>query len=142
MLFELGFVLWGCVALISVLAASHYLLGKETAAGASAVVLRAVAWSYGEAKDVIGTVTRRGWRPLIPWMFVAFMGVLIWRVALGLPLVNVPELATALVPLAGASGLMGWFRSREVISGVANVVRDAATVSFRVPDDALPRPAQ
>lgn len=141
-MFSLGFPLFGGALLVAVLAASRYLLGPEVFGIWVKTLTSAVAWTYGEIKDLIGTVSRRGWRPLIPWMLIALMGVIIWRIAMGLPLPQVPELATALVPLAGASGLMGWFRSREALQGVANSVSDAMNVTFGRPADVSPAPAQ
>ena len=76
--------------------------------------------AYRETKHVTGTVVRRGWRPLIPWMFIALGAVIIYRIGAGLPLVDVAQLLAALGGLGVPAMLGQWTRSNEAVAGVAN----------------------
>lgn len=76
--------------------------------------------AYREIKQVIGTVGRRGWRPLIPWIMIFMVGAIAYRIAMGLPLPNVAEVLAVLAPLAINVALGQWTRSIETRAGVAN----------------------
>lgn len=76
---------------------------------------------YREIKHVVGTVARRGWRPLLPWVFIFVTGGIGWRVVSGLPLtVDVVQLVGVLGPLVIPTVLGQWTRSIETRAGVAN----------------------
>lgn len=85
---------------------------------------------YRELKHVTGTIARRGWRPLLPWIFIAVAGGIGWRVVMGLPLtVDVVQLVGVLGPLVVPTVLAQWTRSVETRAGVANsggIVNNAA----------------
>lgn len=88
--------------------------------GRAAVALAARV-CYRESKHVLGTVVRRGWRPLLPWIFIAVAGGIGWRVVMGLPLsVDVVQLVGVLGPLVVPTLLGQWTRSIETRAGVAN----------------------
>lgn len=75
---------------------------------------------YREAKTVIGTIGRRGWRPLIPWTLIAMGMAIAYRIAFGLPLPDVAPLLAAVAPFVLPT-LMGQItRSKETLEGVAN----------------------
>lgn len=84
------------------------------------VIDRRAHRGYREAKHLIGTVFRRGWRPLIPWIAVWIFAGLGWRLVHGLPIPGVVELMGVLGPLTLPTMLAQWTRYRETISGVAN----------------------
>jgi hypothetical protein len=75
---------------------------------------------YREAKHLTGTVFRRGWRPLIPWVAVFIFAGLGWRIVNGLPIPGVVELLGVLGPLTIPTALAQWTRYSETIRGVAN----------------------
>lgn len=115
-----AYLVFSCAIFLAVLVLARFLLGGETYGKGVAFVAKGVAWIYAEAKEIIGTVGRRGWRPLIPWLFGALVAVIILRIANGQSLPDVPALTSAIVPLAGTTGFMAWFRSREALNGLAN----------------------
>ena len=75
---------------------------------------------YRETKELTGTVFRRGWRPLIPWIAVFIFAGLGWRIVNGMPIPNVAELLGVLGPLTIPTLLAQWTRSVETRAGVAN----------------------
>lgn len=113
-----------CVIAASVLLAlAFYAYGPE-------VVGKAARAFYRELKHVVGTIARRGWRPLLPWIFIFVAGGIGWRVVSGLPLtVDVVQLVGVLGPLVIPTVLGQWTRSIETRAGVANsggIVNNAA----------------
>lgn len=107
-------VLFAVAAVIASLSLSCYLVGREHVAGAARAI-------YREAKHLVGTVARRGWRPLLPWIFILVAGGIGWRVVVGLPLtISIEQLAGILGPLVIPTLLGQWTRSIETRSGVAN----------------------
>lgn len=95
-------------------AVSFLVFGRdETVAGVRAF--------YRELKQIVGTVARRGWRPLLPWIFIFVAGGIGARVVMGLPLsIDVVQLVGVLGPLCVPTMLAQWTRSVETRSGVAN----------------------
>jgi hypothetical protein len=76
--------------------------------------------AYRETKHVTGTVFRRGWRPLIPWVAVWIFAGLGWRLVNGLPIPGVIELLGVLGPITLPTMLAQWTRSIETRANVAN----------------------
>lgn len=100
--------------LIASLSLACYLVGRENVGAA----LRAV---YREIKQVVGTVARRGWRPILPWIFIFVAGGIGARVVMGLPLtIDVVQLVGVLGPLCVPTMMAQWTRHRETREGVAN----------------------
>lgn len=83
-------------------------------------VSRHAHMAYREAKHVTGTVFRRGWRPLIPWVAIYIFAGLGWRIVNGLPIPNVVELLGVLGPITVPTLLAQWTRSIETRANVAN----------------------
>lgn len=101
-------------ALIAALSIACYLVGRENVVAAGRSV-------YRETKLVVGTVARRGWRPLLPWIFILVAGGIGARVVMGLPLsIDVVQLVGVLGPLCVPTMLAQWTRSRETMEGRAN----------------------
>lgn len=93
------------------------------------IVLTVLAAVYAEIKEIVGSISRRGWRPLIPWMFIALGAAITYRIAIGLPLPQVPELLSVLGPLVIPTLLAQWTRSVETRAGVANAPFDQGLAS-------------
>lgn len=109
-------------ALIAAFSLACHVFGRE-------VVARSAHAAYRELKHVLGTIARRGWRPLLPWVFIFVAGGIGWRVVSGLPLtVDVVQLVGVLGPLVIPTVLGQWTRSVEARAGVANggIVNNAA----------------
>ena len=77
--------------------------------------------AYREAKHLIGTGFRRGWRPLFPWVAIWIFAGLGWRIVNGLPIPGVVELLGVLGPITLPTMLAYWTRSVETRAGVANL---------------------
>lgn len=106
--------------IVCVIAAS-VLLALAFYAYGPVVVGNAFRSVYREIKHVVGTIARRGWRPLLPWVFIFVAGGIGWRVVSGLPLtVDVVQLVGVLGPLVLPTVLGQWTRSIEARAGVAN----------------------
>lgn len=100
--------------LIASFSLACHIFGRTEVANASRAI-------YRELKHVTGTVARRGWRPILPWIFIAVAGGIGWRVVMGLPLtVDVVQLVGILGPLVVPTLLGQWTRSVETRAGVAN----------------------
>lgn len=107
-------LLFALAAVIASLSLACHMIGREAVGEASRSV-------YREAKQVIGTVARRGWRPILPWIFIFVAGGIGARVVAGLPLtIDVVQLVGVLGPLCVPTMLAQWTRSVETRSGVAN----------------------
>jgi len=101
-------------ALIASFSLACHIFGRAEVAKASRAF-------YREVKHVVGTVARRGWRPILPWIFIFVAGGIGWRVVSGLPLtVDVVQLVGVLGPLVIPTVLGQWTRSIETRAGVAN----------------------
>lgn len=101
-------------ALIASFSLACHIFGRDEVAKVSRAV-------YREIKHVVGTVARRGWRPILPWIFIFVAGGIGWRVVSGLPLtVDVVQLVGVLGPLVIPTVLSQWTRSIETRAGVAN----------------------
>ena len=101
-------------ALIASFSLACHIFGRSEVANAARSV-------YREIKHVTGTVARRGWRPILPWIFIFVAGGIGWRVVAGLPLtVDVVQLVGVLGPLVIPTVLGQWTRSIETRAGVAN----------------------
>lgn len=112
---------WGMVAFILALAALIASFSLACHIFGRAEVASALCAAYRETKHVTGTVARRGWRPILPWIFIAVAGGIGWRVVMGLPLtVDVVQLVGILGPLVVPTLLGQWTRSVETRAGVAN----------------------
>lgn len=107
-------LLLALAALIASVSFACYMVGREHVSGAARAI-------YRETKHIVGTVARRGWRPLLPWVFLAVAGGIGWRVVMGLPLsIDIVQLMGVLGPLVAPTLLAQWTRSRETMHGVAN----------------------
>lgn len=111
-------------ALIASFSLACYLIGREHMVSATVSLAKLSAKlahsGYREAKHMIGTAIRRGWRPLIPWVAIWIFAGLGWRMVQGLPIPGVIELVGVLGPLTLPTLLAQWTRSVETRSGVAN----------------------
>lgn len=92
---------------------------------------------YREIKEIVGTVGRRGWRPLIPWTLIAMGMAIAYRIAFGLPLPNVAEVLGSVAPFVLPTIVGQWTRSIETRSGVANGAPTSAPI-----EGVIPRPYQ
>lgn len=79
-----------------------------------------VKWLWPKIEHRAWMFYRRGWRPMIPWVFIYFIIGMAYRMVHGLPLVDLPSLVTAAVPLTAGAGGMIWSRCVETLQGKAN----------------------
>lgn len=119
-MFEAGFLLFSIVLLIATLALARARLGPAEYTRMMRGLWVAVCWLYREFKELVGTVARRGWRVVLPWVFVYVCAGLGWRVVNGLPLGDVVALTGVLAPLAGTTVVAQVTRFMETVRGVAN----------------------
>jgi hypothetical protein len=109
----MGYFIVSLIAACVMVALAFYAYGPVLVGGA----LRSV---YREIKHTIGTVSRRGWRPFIPWCFGALLAAIVYRVALGLPLPDSVTLGVILGPLGAIAAHATQVRSGDYRAGVAN----------------------
>lgn len=82
---------------------------------------------------VAAAFTRRGWRVVLPWVFLYACVGLAYRMANGLPMPDVAAVIGVMGPLAGSTIVAQITRSIEVRSGVAQggSVMDSVGSIFR-----------
>lgn len=131
-MFELGLFVLSLAVLVVVLVLAHQLLGADVLGGLVRSLCKAMHAAYAETKALIGTLGRRGWRPYIPWCFGALFTVLIYRVAMGLPLPDAMTLGVLLGPMGALTAHCVQVRSAEYRAGVANDAPTSSPMEGRV----------
>ena len=77
-------------------------------------------WKLAQALyHVAAAFARRGWRVVLPWVFLYAVSGLAYRMAHGLPMPDVAAIVGVLAPLAGSTIVAQITRSIEVRSGVS-----------------------
>lgn len=67
---------------------------------------------------IAAAFTRRGWRVVLPWVFLYAVAGLAYRMANGLPMPDVSAVVGVLAPLAGSTIVAQITRSIEVRQGI------------------------
>jgi hypothetical protein len=105
-------LIFAVAALIVALAVARYLLGAEGFAKAVQCLyseVKKLSWlAYLEAKRVVASVERHGWKHYMPAALLLFIGVIVWRLAHGQPSPNVQEIGTIIVPLVTGSAAVAF----------------------------------